>query len=129
MKLALWMVFALSTLGLGAQPLLANQGHGHGNGNGNGHGNKHQDDDAQAWQQRDGYDYRVYGPGQPQPPGWSHGKKTGWGNCGLPPGQAKKYGCQTYSYQGRSYYYYREDDGRMYVRRPSIDVYGGVSVH
>ena len=25
--------------------------------------------------------------------GWSHGRKTGWGNCDLPPGQAKKSGC------------------------------------
>ncbi len=28
-----------------------------------------------------------------QPPGWSHGRKTGWGDCNVPPGQAKKYGC------------------------------------
>lgn len=28
-----------------------------------------------------------------RPPGWSKGKKTGWGNCNLPPGQAKKHGC------------------------------------
>ncbi len=28
-----------------------------------------------------------------RPPGWSHGKKTGWGDCNLPPGQAKKNGC------------------------------------
>jgi hypothetical protein len=27
------------------------------------------------------------------PPGWSHGRKAGWGNCDLPPGQAKKHGC------------------------------------
>jgi len=27
------------------------------------------------------------------PPGWSQGKKTGWGDCNLPPGQAKKQGC------------------------------------
>ena len=26
-------------------------------------------------------------------PGWSQGKKTGWGDCNLPPGQAKKQGC------------------------------------
>src|SRR5205085_11071792 len=25
-----------------------------------------------------------------RPPGWSKGKKTGWGNCDVPPGQAKK---------------------------------------
>ena len=26
------------------------------------------------------------------PPGWEHGRKTGWGDSGLPPGQAKKQG-------------------------------------
>jgi hypothetical protein len=31
--------------------------------------------------------------GDGRPPGWSKGKKTGWGNCDVPPGQAKKYGC------------------------------------
>ncbi|HJY84358.1 MAG TPA: hypothetical protein VKK81_25160 [Candidatus Binatia bacterium] len=30
---------------------------------------------------------------QGRPPGWNHGRKTGWGNCDVPPGQAKKYGC------------------------------------
>jgi len=28
-----------------------------------------------------------------RPYGWSRGRKTGWGHCNLPPGQAKKYGC------------------------------------
>ena len=27
-----------------------------------------------------------------RPAGWSKGRKTGWGNCNLPPGQAKKNG-------------------------------------
>lgn len=27
------------------------------------------------------------------PPGWKHGKKKGWGDCDVPPGQAKKMGC------------------------------------
>jgi hypothetical protein len=31
-----------------------------------------------------------------RPAGWSKGRKTGWGNCNLPPGQAKKNGgCNT----------------------------------
>ena len=30
-----------------------------------------------------------------RPAGWSHGKKTGWGDCDLPPGQAKKHGCHS----------------------------------
>lgn len=27
-------------------------------------------------------------------PGWNKGKKTGWGGCDVPPGQAKKVGCK-----------------------------------
>lgn len=27
-----------------------------------------------------------------RPQGWDRGRKVGWGNCRLPPGQAKKYG-------------------------------------
>lgn len=46
--------------------------------------------------------------------GWSHSKKTGWANCELPPGQAKKYGCRTCTHQGRYYYYYQELDGRAH---------------
>jgi len=68
------------------------------------HGNKHfDDDDHQGWERRDGYEYRTYSDRDrdDRPPGWSRGKKTGWGNCGLTPGQAKKYGCRTYVYQGR----------------------------
>jgi hypothetical protein len=35
----------------------------------------------------------VIGRRDSRPPGWSHGKKTGWGDCDVPPGQAKKVGC------------------------------------
>ncbi len=43
----------------------------------------------------DGFDRRrgsILGQSN-RPPGWSHGRKTGWGNCDVPPGQAKKEGC------------------------------------
>lgn len=76
-----------------------------------------QHDHDDQWESRDGYEYRTYQGDRPE--GWNHGKKTGWDNCGMPPGQAKKHGCYTYSYQGRPYYYYEGADGRMYVRRPS----------
>lgn len=33
------------------------------------------------------------------PPGWSHGRKVGWRNCDLPPGQAKKRGCIATGFQ------------------------------
>lgn len=97
--------------------------HGHGHGKGNPHA-RHDDD---QWEHRGNYDYHVF-EGDSRPPGWSHGKKTGWGNCGLPPGQAKKYGCQTYVYQGTPYYYYQDDAGRVVVRRPSIHIQGSIDI-
>ncbi len=86
------------------------------------HGKGHQaesrdrDRDDDRWERREGYEYRTYERGQ-VPPGWNKGRKTGWGNCGMPPGQAKKYGCRTYSYNGRSHYYYQDEQGRVFVRR------------
>jgi hypothetical protein len=97
-------------------------------GKGNPHANKAFDND-QGWERLDGYEYHTYTQSQGRPPGWSKGKKTGWGNCGLPPGQAKKYGsCQTYDYQGRSYYYYQNDAGQIIVRRPTIEIHGSVDI-
>jgi hypothetical protein len=105
--------------------LQADQGNGHKNG----HGNKHSDDDDhEGWQRHEGYEYRTYGDKDARPPGWSRGKKTGWGNCGLPPGQAKKYGCYTYSYQGRPHYYYQDEQGQIIVRRPIIDIHGSIDI-
>lgn len=93
------------------------------------HGNKHHDDDDdRGWERRDGYEYRTYSDRDGRPPGWSHGKKTGWGNCGMPPGQAKKYGCRTYEYEGRPHYYYQDDQGRIIVRRPTVEIHGSVDI-
>lgn len=82
---------------------------------------RHDRDDDDRWEHRNGYEYRVYERDR-RPPGWSRGKKTGWGNCDLPPGQAKKYGCHSYTYRGRRHYWYQDDQGRIVVRRPSIHV-------
>ena len=112
----------VAALGLGTPLLMAD----HGDKDKHQHGNKHDD---QGWDRRDGYEYRVYGDRDERPPGWGHGKKTGWSNCGLPPGQAKKYGCRTYVYQGRPHYYYQDEDGRIFVRRPIIEVHGSVTIH
>jgi hypothetical protein len=30
-----------------------------------------------------------------RPAGWDKGRKTGWGDCDVPPGQAKKTGCNS----------------------------------
>ena len=109
----------VATLGLGAPALRADHGDKR---NGHKHGNKAHDDDDQGWERRDGYEYRSYGDDQ-RPPGWSRGKKTGWGNCGLPPGQAKKYGCRTYVYQDRPIYYYQDEGGRII----DLEVDGGIN--
>lgn len=102
-----------------------------------GKGNKHEDrndakhdraekgdhgrgDHDDRWEKRDGYELRSFGRNEGRPYGWSKGKKTGWRDCGLPPGQAKKYGCYTYVHSGRRYYYYHDDGGRLIVRRPII---------
>jgi hypothetical protein len=116
----------IASLGLVTPALTADNGKGQGKGNP--HATKSAHNDDQGWENRGAYEYRVYGNPNERPPGWSHGKKTGWGNCGLPPGQAKKYGCQTYVYQGRPYYYYQNDQGRIIVRRPVIEVHGSIDV-
>jgi hypothetical protein len=103
------------------------QGKGKGKGKGNPHANKH--DDERGWERRGAYEYQTYGDHDNRPPGWSRGQKTGWENCGLPPGQAKKYGCRTYVYEGRRHYYYQDEGGRIIIRRPVISVHGGVDVH
>ena len=117
----------IAALGFGAPSVLADKddkGHKHN------HGDKHADRDDgndQGWEHRDGYEYRSYDR-DGRPPGWSRGQKTGWKNCGLPPGQAKKYGCRTYTYQGRPHYYYQDEAGRIIIRRPIIEIHGGVVV-
>ncbi len=123
-------VVLLGALGLAA-PSLADHGQKKEKGNPHqkraadrGHGDDR--DDAQ-WERRDNFEYRTYGPKEDRPPGWSRGAKTGWGNCGLPPGQAKKHGFRTYIHEGRRYYYYEDDAGRIIVRRPVLQV--RVNVH
>jgi hypothetical protein len=120
-KRSLAILTLLAAIGLGTPRVLAKHGHeGHKD-----HGNKHYDQD---WERRDGYEYRTFGDRDERPPGWNRGKKTGWGNCGLPPGQAKKYGCRSYAYEGRPHYYYQDDEGRIIVRRPIIEVHGTIDI-
>ena len=61
---------------------------GNGHGKGNPHNAQRDDDgdhdrDNHGWKSHDGWEYRTYDKGH-YPPGWSKGKKTGWGNCNLP---------------------------------------------
>ena len=119
-------IFALvAALGLGTPRLMADHGDKE---KGHSHGNKHDDHDDQGWQRRDGYEYRHYAENDQRPPGWSRNKKTGWGNCGLPPGQARKYGCRSYVYEGRPHYYYQDERGEIIVRRPIIEVHATVDI-
>lgn len=119
------------------------KGQGQGQGQGHGKGNPHaqmaaqpkshgyDDDRAEhgKWERRGNWEYMKYS-GDHRPPGWSKGKKTGWGNCDLPPGQAKKYGsCNVYRYQGRDHYWYRDEGGLIIVRRPVISAHAGVDIH
>jgi len=103
---------ALLVLGLStplAQPAFA-QGRGHGAAHAATVFHRNDDSRGDAWaRQRDrdddrfdrdfGRDRREHKrlfPASNRPPGWSHGHKTGWGNCDVPPGQAKKYGCHSF---------------------------------
>ncbi len=106
---------------------------GRGNGKGKGKGNPHEaredrdqgrgdDDRDERWERRGDYEYQMYERGG-RPPGWVEGRKVGWGDCGLPPGQAKKYGCRSYVHEGRRYYYYRDEHDRIIVRRPVLHVH------
>ena len=126
-KRLLAILGVLAALSLGTPALMGDHGD---KGQKHQHGNKHFDeDDHQGWERRAGYEYRTYGDRNERPPGWSRGKKTGWGDCGLPPGQAKKYGCRTYVHEGRPYYYYKDAHERIIIRRPIIEAQGGVVVH
>ena len=116
----------IAALGLFMPALIAQNGQSHGNGNP--HASNNHQNSEQGWEERDGYQYHSYTNPNERPTGWSHGTKTGWGNCGMPPGQAKKYGCRTYVYQGRPHYYYQDNHGVIIVRRPSIVVQGAVVI-
>ena len=105
-----------------------NKDHGHAPKNMAKHDHHDQDGDDDRWEKHDKYEMRVFGRNEGTPPGWSKGRKTGWRDCGLPPGQAKKYGCYTYVHSGRRYYYYRDDRERLVVRRPLIHISGDVVV-
>ena len=49
-----------------------------------------------------------------RPPGWDHGRKVGWGGCNVPPGQAKKVGCQDQGHRHEAH------TRPVIVRRPIV---------
>ena len=61
----------VAALGWGTPFLMAD----HGEKDKHQHGNKHNDRDDDAWERRDGYQYRVYGGSDDRPPGWGQGKR------------------------------------------------------
>lgn len=78
------------------------------------------DQDKHKWQTRGGFEYRVY---PLRPTQWPDGVATAPENCAMTPAQAKKYECKTISYEGRSYYYYTGEHGKVYARRAAVTVY------
>ena len=133
MRLKLFCTLLLG-LALSGTAMAKDHGQGKDKGKGNPHAqamrdhDRSDDRDHDRWDRRDGYEYHSF-RGDERPPGWSRGKKTGWGNCNLPPGQAKKYGCNRYHYQGRDYFWYKNDDGLIIVRRPVISAHAGIEIH
>lgn len=139
----------MAALGVAAPSLMADHGWDKDKDRGNPHGKHFRDDehgrrgdrnehgrayrerrgdrDDARWERRGSYEYRSFDRDD-RPPGWMRGRKVSWNYCGLPPGQARKYGCWSYLYQGRRYYYYHEDDDRIVIRRPTVIIHAGVDI-
>src|SRR6266404_1745522 len=101
---SIWKLSIIGLLALSLLPAAFAQGKGHGNGKGKGQAKHDRDDDRDRDNDSDrdhdrdrGDDVRGSLLGRStdssRPPGWDKGRKTGWGNCDVPPGQVKKYGC------------------------------------
>ena len=59
--------------------------------------------------------------------GREHGRKTGWGNCDVPPGQAKKQGC--HPYQNHSVHPLRTASRKPVIApRPAAEVHAHAGV-
>jgi len=62
-----------------------------------------------------------------RPPGWDRGKKKGWGDCDVPPGQAKKQGCHSFHHE--SHHTVRTTTSHpVIVRRPRAQAHAQVGV-
>jgi hypothetical protein len=100
------------------------QGRGHGRGvSGANHAWRGDNDgDRGGWRNSDWRGDRDRWTFGNDPRGWEKGKKTGWGDCDLPPGQAKKMGCTPASRRFGGYTrhnYVRRDRDRDRDRRVS----------
>jgi hypothetical protein len=82
MRLLRYFLFAAITLGLLPSAFAKDKDHDKGK------------DHRESVRDRD-RDRDDRGQSSSRPPGWDKGKKTGWGDCNVPPGQAKKSGCNS----------------------------------
>jgi hypothetical protein len=62
-----------------------------------------------------------------RPPGWDRGKKTGWGDCDLPPGLAKKQGCHSFHHETH-HTVSGTTSHPVVVRRPRAEAHARVGV-
>jgi len=62
-----------------------------------------------------------------RPPGWDRGKKKGWGDCDVPPGQAKKQGCDSFHHDSRHTVHTTTSHPAI-VRRPRAEAHAHVGV-
>jgi len=62
-----------------------------------------------------------------RPPGWDRGKKKGWGDCDVPPGQAKKQGCDSFHHDSRHTAHTTTPHPAI-VRRPRAEAHAHVGV-
>src|SRR4051812_16101242 len=96
---------------------------GHGNGHGGDKQDKHKDKDrdddrhADRGHDRDGDHDRA----DKRPAGWDKGKKKGWGDCDVPPGQVKKQGCHPDSHHHVAHHDRDRDHDRDTARNHDRD--------
>ena len=90
---------AYATGGQGGKPP-ANKGKGSSQ-----HGSKEKDKDWDKDKDRGkghGHEHQATAAGPSgRPRGWDEGKKTGWGDCNVPPGLAKQRGCDSRGFSAR----------------------------
>ncbi len=103
LRICLLLLAGLAFSALSA--LAQGRGHGFGHGRGKGKGrvarlDLDRDRDDRVIVRGPIFFPRILGPSG-RPPGWDRGRKSGWGNCDVPPGQAKKVGCSGFVIRDR----------------------------
>jgi hypothetical protein len=81
------------------------------------HWDRERDRDDRHWEHdRDHRDPFARDHGDPR--GWSHGEKKGWGDCDVPPGQAKKHGCDSSAGEPERHFHHEAAIAPRPVSRP-----------